>query len=775
MGNELNQITRDERPIPGGHLAGARAGNRPNRGLSTDADDRNLIGEYLQTFSRYRWRIGTTALIGGLLGILLTVASLPLFPSRTSLEIRSLNSSFLNLHDVSQTGGDSAAEGDVNLQTQIKILQSESLTDLTTRRLLAQPHAASVERDDLLSRVLLALHLPHASPVSYEDLVNDTAQRTKVKPLGVTRLVEISCESLDRRMAADYCNALTSEFQDHDLNTRTAEAQKTSVWLGKQLADVGQKAEESRKKLETSVGGNGLMLSQGTTSVGEERLRELQDELVKAESDRMQKEAQVALVRSAATSTLGVVQDDPQYRRYEDELAQLRSELAKSVPPLTEANPKVIKLRAQIHEAEAGLASVTRDSTSRQNNELAAARHREHLLRVAYETQEGSVSSDLQKAAQVGLLRREVDSEQQLYQTLLQRAKEAGFASAMQASTIHVVDTAKAPKYASSPRRGLAAIEGVALGGVMGIGFSFYRERARKLVRLPGEIERTLHVQELGVIPHADRVPKRALAGSGPGSGSSRLLSTGSSTQAGEALAITRWDDSFSITAEAYRSATLSILLANATREPRSYVISSPNDGEGKTTVTSNLGVALSKTRMRVVLVDGDMRKPKLHKAFGMPNGLGLRNLLRGEVNLLKDPIESFCKPTFIANLFVLPAGGGDEDTVGLLHSPLVDVLLERLKREFDIVLIDTPPMQHIADARILARRSQGSILVLRSGSTTMQQAQAALELFAKDRVDLVGTILNDFKPGAEGLSNYYSSYVRYQMSDEPQEELAAR
>ncbi len=774
MGTELNQLTRDERPSAGGHLGPARSARRPSQPFAGEPEERNLLAEYLQVLSRYRWRVAAIALLGGVLGVLLTIASLPVFRTRTSLEIRSLNSSFMNLHDVSQTGSDSAAEGDINLQTQIKILQSESLTEQTNQRLLAQPHPASVERDDMLSRFLRVLHLPHAAPLSYEELVDDTAQRTKVKPLGVTRLVEITCESLNAKFSAQYCNALTTQFEDHDMNTRTAEAQKTSVWLGKQLADVGQKADDSRKKLEASLGGNGLMLSQDTTSVGEERLRELQDELVKAESDRMQKEAQVALQRSATTSSLGVVQDDPQYRRYQDQIAQLREQIAKLAPTLTEANPQIVKLRAQIREAETGLTSVTKNSTGRQDNELAAARHREHLLRVAYDTQEGSVSSDLQKKAQVSLLKREVDSEQQLYQTLLQRAKEAGFASAMQASTIHVVDTAKVPRFAASPRRSLAAMEGIALGGVCGIGFSFYRERARKLVRIPGQIERTLHVQELGVIPHANKVAKASL--NRPAGSSNKLISNGMPVaQPGEALAITRWDDTFSITAEAYRSATLSILLANATREPRSYVISSPNDGEGKTTVTSNLGVALSKTRMRVVLVDGDMRKPKLNKAFGLTNGPGLRNLLRGEFNVQKAPIESFCKPTFLPNLFVLPAGTGDEDTVGLLHSPLVEVLLDRLKQEFDIVLIDTPPMQHIADARILARRSQGSILVLRAGSTTMQQAQAALELFAKDRVELVGTILNDFKPSEEGLSNYYSSYVRYQMSDAPEPELTAQ
>ena len=287
------------------------------------------------------------------------------------------------------------------------------------------------------------------------------------------------------------------------------------------------------------------MLSQTTTTAGEDRLRALQDELVKAQADRMQKEASSSVAQTASQETLPDVQDNPTHRAYELRLADLRSQLSQLVPALTEENPKVIRLRAQIEDAEAGLRASANTSTTRRSNEYEAARHREQLLDVAFKAQEAAVSSDLQKAAQVSLLRRELDSEQQLYQTLLQRAKEAGFAAAMQAATIRVIDPAHQPVVPYSPQRSMAACAGLAIGGIFGIGFAFYKDRNRQVLRIPGEVESLLHVHELGVIPAVSRAERN-------GTGLAVLSRRAPHREAevyGDAIALTRWNDNFSITA----------------------------------------------------------------------------------------------------------------------------------------------------------------------------------------------------------------------------------
>ena len=734
----------------------------------------NLLFEYLHTLLRFRWVIALCAVAGILGSFLFNLDAIPVYRARTSLDIQNLNSDFMNMHTLSPTGGTDSSSTETYVQTQIKLLQSDTLLDRTVARLEAEPHPKFIERDDLVSQFKRDLHLSRSEPLAYKDLIDDAAKQVKVKPLGVTRLVEITCDSWNAAFSAKFCNTLTQEFKDEDLEVRSTEAQKTSDWLTRQVADVRLKAEESQKKLEAATGGNGLILSQESNSVGEDRLRQMQAELVKAQADRMEKEAQSGVASSSAATSLPSVLDNPAYRQLQQQLADLQNRVAEIVPPLTEENPKVIHLRSQIKEVQAEMANERKTSTGRMSNEYEAARHREALLRAAYNAQEQSVSAELGQASKVNLLRREVDSEQQLYQALLSRAKEAGFASAMQATTIRIVDPARSPKIPVSPRRGIAAGFGLLLGSAFGVGFAFFKDRSSDVFRLPGDAPRFLHVQELGVIPSADSGQRKTVAASINAARSLGLDSDSDNSQ-GNALAIARWQDHFSIVAEAYRSATFSILLSEATtRRARIYIISSPNAGEGKTTVTSNLGVALSQSKRRVLLVDGDLRKPGLHRALRVSNDFGLRNILRGEIDIEKAPVTDFCRPTTMPNLSLLPSGTGTEEVVELLHSPLVGDLLARLSREFDMILIDTPPMLHMADARIFARQADGAILVLRAASTGREQAQEARNLFDHDRVRLVGTILNRFDPAREGRGGYYSSYYRYKEQIEASEKAMA-
>ena len=730
-------------------------------GAEPEAESMGLVQEYLQTLRRYKWSLLGFALLGLVVSLFFGMRTLPVYRTRTSLDIRPLNSDFLNIRSVNPTNSDSGPEGDTNLQTQIKLLESDTSIDSTVARLRSDAHPAAYQRNDLLSRLERASHLDHPQPIPFEVALADAARNVKVKPLGVTRLVEITCDAWSPELAARFCNQLEQTFQENDLQARSSEASKTSTWLTKQVGDVAQRAQETQNKLDAALGGNGILLNPNN-GVGEDRLKALQDELVRAQADRISKEAESGMDRSAAPGTAPVVQDSPAHRQYETQLGDLRTQLAKLTPVLTEANPQIQKLRAQIRVAEDGMRDADTNSLARQNNELASARHREALLSVTYSAELAKVSSDLQRGAKVSLLRSELDSEQQLYQTLLQRAKEAGFASAMQAATIRVVDPAKVPGIPFSPQRKMAAGVGLFLGGLLGTAFAFYRERTLNVFRKPGDVQRYLHMHELGTIPAlqefslANRVNQIPLVGT---TVPARALLPGST----ETTALSHWKDEFSLAAEAYRNATLSILISEARKGSRTYVVASPSAGEGKTTVTSNLGVALSKSKMRVVLVDGDLRKPNLHNAFAMENTTGLRNILRGEFDLRTVALSAFTRPTEQPNVSVIPAGEGTEELMELLHSPALPALLDRLSENFDMVLIDTPPTLHMADTRILAREADGVILVFRASTTTLDAAAMARDQFDRDGIPLVGTILNDFNPQREGWTGYYKDYYRYQ------------
>ena len=723
----------------------------------------SLLEEYLLTLKRHRVALLLFALGGAVLGVLLGAGSLPTYQTRTSLDIRPLNSDFMNIRSVATTGEGTPADADTNLQTQIRLLQSDTLIKATTEHMLARPHPASLARQDWISQLRRSLHLGAVSPIPYREAVEDAGQQLKVKPLGLTRLVELSCSSWSAQLSADFCNSVVTTYEDQDLQVRSSEATKVSGWLTRQVADIRNRVQQTEAQLDAAVGGNGLALSQANTSVGEQRLQALQNEVVKAQADRIAKEASADEEKSASPGTQPDAIENPAHRAYEVKVADLQSRIAELEPPLTEENPKIKQLRAQIREAQAGLANTEATTLSVSNNQLAAARHREELLTLTYNAQLAHVSADLQQSAKVSLLRSELESEQQLYQTLLQRAREAGFASAMQASTIRVVDPAVVPVMPFSPKRKTAAAVGVLLGAVLGIVFAFFRERTENVFRMPGEVMRMLDVQELGVIP-ASALQSRVIGSST----SLNLMRTGGGEPVAPAspLAMAHWDEKFSIAAEAYSNATFSILQTEAGRSSRAYAVSSPKVGEGKTTITSNLGVALSKAKLKVALIDGDMRRPSLSKAFAIRSSVGLRAFLRGRLNAADVLKAGLLQETAFANLFVLPAGEGDEDTVELLNSQRLPELLSELTKQFDIVLIDTPPALHMVDTRIMARECDGLILVVRAGSTTLDEAANARDLFDRDGVHLIGTILNDFNPYAQGQAKYYKAYEQYGNRD---------
>ncbi len=746
-------------------------GIRPTLQMASGEDEpKNLPGEYYHLLVRHRKRIAAFAAVGAGVAFLVSLSTQPVFRARTSLDIQNLNGDFMNMRAVATTGQAGPASSEIYTQTEIKLLQSNTLLRRTANRMMPEAEQITTSPDGAFLKLRRMLHLPGSEPHSPQEVADYTAKSIAVKPLGLTRLVEVTCDSWDAKFAADFCNALTSEFQQQDREIRWSDAQKTGEWLSRQLADVREQLTVSEKKLQNAQDRGGFLLGgQQNGSVGEQKLRELQTELSRAQADRVAKQAQYEISRSATPDSLPIILDDTQLRDYQTKLVDLRRTLAESMPPLTDAHPKIQKLKAQIRELETELATKKVNVLDRMRNEFGAARQREQLLLTAYHNQEARVAQELSQETQINMLRRDVDSGQQLYQTLSQRVKEAGLASAMQATTVRTVDAAMVPTLPIMPRRFRSMAVGLILGTVVGVCFAFFRERTETVLRTPGEAPRYLNVRELGVIPSARVGLSKIYINRLEKPSSSAALLTGSSesgspeSKSDQAVDLATWKAHASLIAEAYRSTTYSILLEGKDSERgKSYVISSPSAGEGKTTVTCNLGIALAQANRRVLIIDGDLRRPRLHRSMGISNEVGFRDVLRGDVDFEKEPLDQFCRPSQVPSMFVLPSGSGSEEPSSLLYSPRLRPLLDRLAREFDVILIDTPPVLHLADARILAGTADGVILVLRASSTDRETAISARDLFQYDQARIMGTILNDFDPLSQGHTDYYDSYYKY-------------
>jgi len=727
--------------------------------------------EYWQMLRARKWLILCCIILGAAAAAAYSYRQPPLYLARTTLELQEQNgaSGILGLKDL---GFDIASISEAYLQTQMRVLQSNALRQRVLERLRdsgGQPTTAQNSAGlpkSLMSEILdqrasannTIPPRPAAPPTRARVALPPV--RNEVKLLTPSHIIEIQSESPDAKFAATFANTMAREYIDSSLEARWGSVQRTSEWLNKQLQDLRVKLEQSETQLQNYTRSSGLIIAneQGQDNVEQEKLRQLQGEFSRAEADRVTKQSVYEVAMNAPPDSLPQVLDSGRLGGYQTKLAELRRELAELSAALTPQHYKVIRLQAQITEVETTLKRDRESIVARIKNEYDQAARREKMLEESYRRQLQSVSDSSTKSIYYGILKREVETNRRLYDELLQRVKEVGIGSALQASNIRVLDTAEIPQAPYKPNHPANVAAGLATGLFLGCLLALTLEHINRSLKSPGEASFYLKVPELGVIPSADAVQIQRL----PRTDGNGLLpfkegANGAWAPGGDSVELVTWQDRPSLLAESYRSTLASILTSRGPKErPRVILVSSVDRGEGKSTTVSNLGIALAEINQRVLLLDADLRKPHLHKIFNLPNAWGLSNLLRERISLKDSPIEALVKPTEIDGLFVLPSGPGTVSISNLLYSNRMADLLDRLKEEFDTVLIDTPPMLHLADARVLGRLAEGAILVIRAGRTTRDAAMAAKQRLVDDGIAVLGTVLNDWNPKDKNKYGYY-------------------
>ena len=714
--------------------------------------------DYWNTLGRHKGTLLLIALLGLITGVLLTLPQPPVYQARTTIEIQNLNENFLNMRDVTPTEspvGTNPLETD--LQTQVSILQSESVLHAVIGRLNLPERLWRRQAPNHFSGLRQALGLGSKKPPGPDDLLQMVAANLKVRAQGNTRLVEIRYDDPDPQLAADIANTLTAEFIEQNLESRWKTSQQTGDWLTRQMEDARIKLEKSEQELQTYARDTGLVFTAEKDNVAEAKLRQLQEELSKAQADRVARQSKFELTRTVSPDSLPEVLDDATLKDYQVKLTDLRRQLAEISSSLTPAHPAVKKVQAQVATLEAALERERANVTTRIQNEFESAQRRERLLAASYDAQSHVVSEQAGHVTHYDILKREVDNNRQLYDSMLQHVKEAAVASALRASNIRVVDPARPPSTPYKPRIMMNATLGL-LGGVfVGMIFVLLRERVDESIRAPGEASLYLDLPELGVIPAADSERGRGFARyyrhrfpTSPNAGEN-------GKQRGPVeLVISQGKPS--VVAEGFRSTVLSLLYGGENGERfRVIAVTSAGPGEGKTTVAANLAQAAAETGRRVLLVDGDLRKPRLHKVFNAPNDWGLSDLLGG----IKPPAGTpgTVAATGCRGLHLLTAGSAATNIASLLHSPRASEFLRRMREEFEMIIIDTPPMLQMPDARLLGRMADAVILVVRSGDTTKETAAAASQRLAEDGTRVLGAVLNEWDPRKTRRGVYECGY----------------
>lgn len=344
--------------------------------------------------------------------------------------------------------------------------------------------------------------------------------------------------------------------------------------------------------------------------------------------------------------------------------------------------------------------------------------------------------------------KRQLEANRQFYELLSRRIDEARLASSLAQANVRLAGPAQPAAHPYKPRLLLNLVGGIFGGFALGLMYVLYREQTRTLVRKPGDAAGFLLIPELGTIPNVN----------GAGFGAFfRKAAPGKPL-----VERASFEQSFSGVAEGFRATLASILAADRNgHEPRVLLVTSSHPMEGKTTVVSNLGIALAAIGRKVLLVDADLRRPGLHKIFDQANSWGLTDLLRERNAIEGLPLQSLVKKTMVPRLFLLPGGTPTDNLFALLWSERMARLFPRFRKDFDYVLVDTPPCLEFADARIIGRHAERALLVIRADYTERASAEEALERLSVDGIHVSGFILNRWDPSQDNLYAYGSSRTR--------------
>jgi capsular exopolysaccharide synthesis family protein len=726
------------------------------------ANDSIGVIEYMRIIQRHRGTVILFAFLGLLAAVLYTMPQTPLFRARTVLEIQNINNDFLNTRQVNPVSEDNTSNVLTDVQTQMKIIQSENLIDRVIQKLKTQGKVAPLKDTSRFSALKKLLNLPANKNTDGDYALEQLAIRSlAVHQLGQTRILEVLYTSPDPKFAAEFVNTLTSEYVDSNMEARWKMSERTGQWLNTQLDDMRVKLERSEASLQEYAARSGLLYTTPAsgnsekTNVSEDKLRQLQESLSRAQADRAAAQSRYEIAKSAPPESVGDVLSDDSLRDLQARLTDLKRQEAQALAIYTAKNDKVKQIQAQIQPLQAEFDRERAAILEHIRNDYDGAVRRQNLLEEDYNKQSGVVTDQAGKSIQYNILKREVDSNRQLYESTLQQVKEASVASAIRASNIRIVDPAKPPRLPFSPSMTANSLVGLVGGTLLGVMFILVRSRADRTLRQPGDINFWTNAPELGVIPSAKVQGSRRLVTAEDTSAIARIGQ--------EPVELITFDKKPNLVAEAFRAVLTSILFVgeNGSR-PKMIVVTSCGPGDGKTTVVSNLAIAMAEIRRRVLIIDADMRRPRMHILFNLTNDVGLSTVLRD--NEKAEDVTAAVQQTRIPGLYVLTSGPATASAANLLYSQRLPDILAQLRSEFDMVLIDTPPSLQLTDARVLGRMTDGVIFVARVGQTTVDASMALHKRYWEDHTRILGTVLNDWNPKS-AVNSYYgaSGYAAYQ------------
>ena len=725
----------------------------------------SALGEYIRVLVKRKWTV-----IACLVTIfsLVAIASLkmtPVYEASGSIAINKPDSGLVNFNNSPTFSVD--YYDPTEMETEVKILQSDLLALQVVKEL-------ALDRRPEFGGQTAAL--PSTLDLAPDPLQADTGRTTsllsafrgslKVALAPNTHIIEVHYRSADKDLAANVVNTLMTTYTENNFKSRFDSTMQASDWLSKQLVDLQMKVETSQEKLVRYQKEHEILGIDDKQNITTAKLDELNKALTTAESERMDKESVYRLVQAGDTDTIasaatvldsagaGNTSASSLLESLRAKEADLKIQAADLNTQFGPAYPKLAQINNQLKEIDTQLLVETKKVASKIKGQYTAAVQRETMLHDALEKQKQEANKLNESAIEYSLLKRDLDTNRQLYEGLLEKLKEAGVSAGLRSNNFRIIDVARVPTGPVEPNIPRNLSFAFMLGLTSGVGLAFLMEGLDNTVRTTEQAQMISGLAPLGMIPLGSRTARE-----GP---NSKRLVIASSKEAVELITQVRPQSQM---AESYRALRTSLLLSNLGAPLKVIMVTSALPQEGKTTTSINCAVVLAQKGIRVLLIDADLRRPSIHKTLGMGPHSGLSNVLTGSATLE----QAITRSTILPNLNILPAGTPPPNPAELLASTNMRDVLEELRGQYDHIVVDTPPTLSVTDAVVLSPRADAIVLVIRSGQTTKQALRRSRDILMQVNAKVSGVLLNAVDLSSPDYYYYYEyqgKYARYYRDD---------
>ncbi|MEO5924915.1 MAG: polysaccharide biosynthesis tyrosine autokinase [Bryobacteraceae bacterium] len=694
------------------------------------------LSHYLWILRRQGWKMLAFVVLVVIATLIVSLRLTPIYESTVTIDIDRRMPSAVIGEESAQVANNDA---DQFLATQIKLIQSDSVL----RPVVDKFNIREIEPDALEEAI-------DKSDASLEAPVI-------LKPLRVTRpantyIVQISYRSEHRQLAADVTNAIAQSYLQHSYEIRYKATAGLSQFMEKQLEELRAKMEKSSEALVRFERELNVISPEEKTSILTARLLELNKNYTEAQTDRVSKEAAYRSVEDGAYAAALTSSQGETLKKLADELSEAQRRFADIKVTFGAKHPEYPKAQTRVTELESQLKEASANVTRRADVEYRQAQNREVMLEAAVGQTKKEFDDLNSRSFEYQTLKREADGDKMLYEELIRRIKEAGINASFQNSSIRVADLARPGLKPVFPRLWLNLLLAFLCASFLAVGAAVLSDVLDNTVRDPDQVQRLMNTDVIGSLP-AVKDWRRRLSTVGTHRPATALAPLNGTTPLVHAD-----DQALSNYEEAIRTLRNSILLTDFDRRLRSILLTSASPSEGKSTVAAHLAATHASQHKRTLLIDGDLRRPSVHRLYQVPNSVGLSNVLLQQISW-RDAVIRIEDPV---GLDVLPAGPATRRASDLIGMGLAE-LIEEATREYDLVVLDAPPLLGFAEPLQMATAVDGVIVVARAGDTSRKALGTVIGTLKRLRANLVGVVLNEVhREVSAGYYYYYGHYSKY-------------